>query len=133
MFQKMPYYFHFLKSWKCFIVMGGWVYGWVVIFYPLRFSSFSRKKTSTMYWLQKCTLKLHPPIRQNVMSILSFKNRKCKSDIPRGKRLKNLPTEKACTACTRRGNFVFFQKKCTRKTMISETKLWKILKVQKWH
>ena len=34
----------FLKSWKCFILMGGWMDGWmggwVVIFYPLRFPFF---------------------------------------------------------------------------------------------
>ena len=46
------------------------------------------------------------------MSILSFKNRKFNSDIPLGEQLKNLPTEKACT---RRGNFVFFQKNVLEK------------------
>ena len=53
------------------------------------------------------------------MSILTFKSRKFKGDIPRGKRLKNLPTEKASN---RSGNLVFLKKKCTQKTMITAAK-----------
>ena len=59
------------------------------------------------------------------MSILTFKSRKFKGDIPRGKRLKNLPTEKASN---RPGNLVFFSKKMYSKNNNYSSKISKKMK-----
>ena len=58
------------------------------------------------------------------------KKRKFKSDFPRGKMLGKFLTKKASQP---HRNFVIFSKKWYQKTMISDSKTWKILKVQKWH
>ena len=61
--------------------MGGWVGGWVVIFYPLRFSLFSGMLTSTMCLLQIWRQNLSTAFRSKVMIDLSLKFGNFKADI----------------------------------------------------
>ena len=53
--------------------MDGWVGGWVVIFYPLRFSLFSGMLTSTMCLLQIWRQNLSTAFRSKVMIDLSLR------------------------------------------------------------
>ena len=75
-FQKYPTVPAFLKLWKCFIVLGGWV----VIFYPLQFSLFLSIIWGKLCWFQILCQKLSRDFISRVMSNLCLKLGKFKAD-----------------------------------------------------
>ena len=78
--------------------VGGLVGGWVVIKWPLQFSSFSSMLTNKMCWFQIWCQKLSTAFLSKVMSTLNFKIWKFKVDYPFGKRLKKIIDGKGVSA-----------------------------------
>ena len=110
--------------------MGGWVGGWVVIFWVLWFFSKSGIITSKMCWFQIWPQKLSTAIRSKVMSNLSLKMWNFKAHFRGGNRLKKMMVTKDLSS--RRKLRKAFKKNIYRKKGILWSKIWKKLKVQKW-
>ena len=103
--------------------MGGWVDGWVVIFWVLWFFSKSGIITSKMCWFQIWPQKLSTAIRSKVMSNLSLKMWNFKAHFRGGNRLKKMMVTKDLSS--RRKLRKVFKKKIYRKKGILWSKIWK--------
>ena len=85
--------------------------------------------TSVISWFWICCQKISKAF---IMSILSLKVRKFKSDLPRGKWVKKFLKETASPPAPSPHRYlVIFSRKWYQKTMISDSKTWKIPKSPK--